>query len=45
MSLTLIRLYLLHRRSPMSRRAALLLVMERIGRDRQFSIKKITKTH
>lgn len=40
----LIRLYQLHRRAPMCRRAALRLVMERIERDSQFSIAKIKKS-
>lgn len=40
----LCRLYRLHRSAPMSRRAALGLVMERVIRERQYSVKNIKKS-
>lgn len=43
-AVTMIRLYCLHRRAPMSRRAAIGLVLDRIQRDAQFSVKKIKKS-
>lgn len=41
---TFYRLYQLHRRAPMARRAAFRLVMERVTRDRYFSVKNIKKS-